>query len=259
MGKKRVAPKGGRRANVVQQQRQASLKPFLYGLGIVAIVGIAVIVRAARNGAADRPSARDVAVTAAMAKGHLLGNPNAPVKILEFADFECPHCGEYATVTEPDVRKRIVDPGLASYWYYDFPLPAFQNSIPASNAAACAEDQGKFWEMHDKLFNGQPEWSSQTTSNPKKVFLRYATELGLNTTAWEQCYDAQRHLPEILANRDEGLRRHVNGTPTFVIGGKQIPNEMTYDELKAYVDSATALASAHPSDSTKAGEASAKQ
>ncbi|HEY7878865.1 MAG TPA: thioredoxin domain-containing protein [Gemmatimonadaceae bacterium] len=241
MAQKKAEQHRARRANVVRSQRAASLKPFYYALALVAVVGVALIVRTARRSAATQQrQVTNVAATAAKAEGHLLGNPNAPVQILEFADFECPHCAEYATITEPDVRKRIVDAGLASYRYFDFPLGHFENSIPASEAAACAGDQNKFWEMHDKLFQGQPEWNSQATSDPKKVFARYANELGLDTDAWGKCFDSQKHMPEILANRDEGLRRHVESTPTFVIGTKQIPGAIPYDMLKAYVDTAAA-------------------
>ncbi len=91
---------------------------------------------------------------------------DAPVQILEFADFECPACGNYSVVTEPDVRKRIIDPGLAQVTYYDFPLPQHKNTMTASEAAACANDQGKFWEMHDRLFQGQTDWNTEATSDP---------------------------------------------------------------------------------------------
>ena len=248
-----------RRSNVVRTQRAASLKPFYYGLVVVALIGVALIVRTAQHSDASRPSIANVSLTPVKAQGHLLGNPNAPVQILEFADFECPHCAEFATITEPDVRKRIVDAGLASYRYFDFPLPHFTNSVPASNAAACAGDQNKFWEMHDELFEGQPDWSGE--SNPKGVFERYAKALGLDVDAWDACYDSQKHIPEINANRDEGLRRHVESTPTFVIGTKQIPGAIPYDMFKAYVDTAAMQAgkTAAQGDSTPVKEASAKR
>jgi protein-disulfide isomerase len=224
---------------VVKPRRARSTKPFYIALAAVAVIGAVLIVRAARGGG-SAARAVDVQATPTQAEGYLMGNPNAPVQILEFADYECPHCGEFATITEPDVRKRIVEAGLASYRFFDFPLPGFRNSIPASNAAACASDQGKFWEMHDQLFHAQPEWSSQVTSNPKRIFLRYAKDLGLDTGEWEKCYDEQRHLPRILANREEGIRRHVQSTPTFVIGNKMIAGTIPFDVFKAYVDSAAA-------------------
>lgn len=247
------------RSNVVRTQRAANLKPFYIGLVVVAIIGIALIARTAQHSDASRPTIANVAAAPLKAEGHLLGNPNAPVQILEFADFGCPHCAEFATITEPDVRKRIVDVGLASYRYFDFPLGHFPNSVPASNAAACAGDQKKFWEMHDKLYEGQPDWSDE--SNPKGVFEAYAKALGLDVRAWDACYDSQKHLPEIEANRQEGVRRAVESTPTFVIGTKKIPGAIPYDMLKAYVDTAAMAAASKPvakSDSAPIKEAGTK-
>ncbi len=247
------------RSNVVRTQRAANLKPFYIGLVVVAIIGIALIARTAQHSDASRPSIANVSATPLKAEGHLLGNPNAPVQILEFADFGCPHCAEFATITEPDVRKRIVDAGLASYRFLDFPLGNFPNSVAASNAAACAGDQNKFWEMHDKLFEGQPDWDNE--SNPKGIFEAYAKALGLDMKTWDACYGSQKHMPEINANHDEGMRRHVESTPTFVIGTRQIPGAIPYDMLKAYVDTAAMEAATKPvakADSAPAKEAGTK-
>jgi len=242
----RAQRSNAQRSNVVRTRRAASLKPFYIGLVVVLLVGIALIARALQHSDASRPSIANVAATPLQAQGHLLGNPNAPVQVLEFADFGCPHCAEFATITEPDIRKRIIDAGLASYRFFDFPIGEFSNSVAASNAAACAGDQNKFWEMHDKLFQGQPDWDN--ANNPKDVFERYAKALGLDVNAWDACYDSQKHLPEIKADRDEGVRRGVNSTPTFVIGTKQIPGAIPYDMFKAYVDTAAMAAKAASRD-----------
>lgn len=232
--------KGRRRANVVKEQRAQSTKQFYLVLVGIAVIGGLLIWRTAGK-ANSRVVAVDVKATPAQAEGYLMGNPNAPVQIMEFADFECPACGQFATVTEPDVRKRIVQTGLASYRFFDFPLTDIhQNTLAASNAAACASDQGKFWEMHDQLYEHQPEWSSEATSDPKKFFGRYASQIGLDVSTWSKCYDGQRHLPRILSNRAEGERRNIRQTPTFIIGTKMIPGALPYDMIKAYVDSAAA-------------------
>ncbi|MEO7822230.1 MAG: thioredoxin domain-containing protein, partial [Gemmatimonadaceae bacterium] len=179
---------------------------------------------------ATRPKdgARDVAdgpdtTNAGPAQGYLLGNPDAPVKILEYADFECPACAGFATITEPDVRKRIIDTGLASLTYYDFPLTMHPNTMPASHAAACADEQGKFWSMHDRIFESQDEWNAQATDSPKAFFKRYANEVGLDIGRWEACYNAKKYAGRINANLADGLRRGVGSTPSFVIGNKLYP------------------------------------
>jgi protein-disulfide isomerase len=227
----------GRRPGVVSKQRGNSSQRFYWVLALVMVAGALLIVRAAR---APRAVANvtTVPITPAQAEGYLLGNPNAPVQIMEFADFECPACGNFAVITEPDVRERIVNAGLASYRFFDFPLPMHKNTMPASNAAACAADQGKFWEMHDQLFRNQPEWNGEATDNPKKVFLGYVKQLGMNTDTWETCFDSKTHQPRIMANQAEGNRRKVQSTPTFIIGTRLIAGAMSYDVFKAYVDSA---------------------
>lgn len=244
----------GRRPGVVNRQRGNSAQRFYVVLALIAVVGALFIIRAART-----PKFTPVATTApiipAQAEGYLLGNPNAPVQVMEFADFECPACGNFSVITEPDVRARIVNTGLASYRFFDFPLPMHKNTMAASNAAACAADQGKFWEMHDALFRNQPEWNTEATSEPKKIFLGYVKTLGLNSDAWEKCFDEQLHQNRILANQAEGSRRKVQSTPTFVIGTRMIPGALSYDQFKAYVDSATKEAASAPAahaDSTAA-------
>ena len=225
---------------MVKEQRAQSTKQFYLALIAIAVIGGLLIWRTAGK-ANSRVVAVDVKATPAQAEGYLMGNPDAPVQIMEFADFECPACGQFATITEPDVRKRLVQTGLASYRFFDFPLTEIhKNTLAASNAAACASDQGKFWEMHDALYEHQPEWSTEATSDPKKFFERYAKGMGLDVSTWSKCYDDQRHLQRIMSNRAEGERRNVRQTPTFVIGTKMIPGSLPYDMIKAYVDTAAA-------------------
>lgn len=238
MANKGVDGGRGRRSGVVSKQRGNSAQRFYVVLALVAVAGAILIVRAART-PKFTPVVTTAPVTPAQAEGYLLGNPNAPVQVMEFADFECPACGNFSVITEPDVRARIVNTGLASYRFFDFPLPMHKNTMAASNAAACAADQGKFWEMHDALFRNQPEWNGEATSEPKKIFLGYVKTLGLDTDAWEKCFDEQKHQNRILANQAEGSRRQVQSTPTFVIGTRMIPGALNYDQFKAYVDSAS--------------------
>jgi protein-disulfide isomerase len=207
-------------------------------LGLIALVGVAAL-----GYVATRPktssAVRDVADTtnAGPAQGYLIGKVDAPVKIMEFADFECPSCAGFATVTEPDVRSRIIDAGLANLTYYDFPLTQHRNTLAASNATACADEQGKFWPMHDRLFQTQDEWNGEATDAPKAFFKRYDGEVGLDVAKWETCFDARKYQPRISANLADGLRRGVNSTPSFVIGNKMYAGMQSYDALKRIVDS----------------------
>jgi protein-disulfide isomerase len=215
------------------------MKGFYVVLAVVALVGSAVIGYVATSGP---PSVVMLPPDLAPGEvsGYVRGSPNAPIEIVEFADFECPACGHFAVVHEPDVMNRIVASGQARFRFMDFPLEMHPHALSAHVAAGCADEQGKFWEMHDRLFAGQNDWRTQNTSNPKRILEGYASELGLDVGAWESCYDEMRPLPNIIANRDEAMRLGASGTPTFRIGNRLIKNNLSYDEIRAYVDSAIA-------------------
>ena len=235
------AGRRGRGRSVSQARRGKSTGRFYALLGAIGLLGVGALGYAAMR--KDDPNAggsRTVdPALAAQAVGHLLGRPDAPVKIIEFSDFECPYCAQFATVTGPDVKKRLIETGEASFRYYDYPLAQHKNTMAASHAAACAEEQGKFWEMHDRIFAGQMDWNTQATSNPKRIFAGYARELGLDVPRWETCVNEERYLKKIQANKAEGDRRQINGTPTFFVNDRQFAG-IDYDRLKALVDSAKA-------------------
>jgi protein-disulfide isomerase len=156
------------------------------------------------------------------------------------------------------VRTRLIETGEISYRFFDLPLESHRNTWSASNAAACANEQGKFWEMHDKIFENQDKWSGEATSRPKSVLQDLAKEIGLDVGKWESCFDEQKYLREIQANRAEGERRMVQSTPTFVIGSKMIPGSISFDKFKAYVDSAKAEAGIAPAAAPAAPDSAAK-
>lgn len=222
-------------------------KPFYVILGVVAVVGIALIAMQARG---SGPTPRIVAELppgdAGKAQPYVYGRPDAPVTISEFADFECPACAQFATLTEPDVRKRLADAGQVSIRFYDFPLDQHRNSVLASLSAACAADQNKFWEMHDRIFAGQDAWATRSGESDgsanrraSRLFAEYAKAIGLDEAAWSTCVEEQRHLERIRANRQLGIQRQVRSTPTFIVGNQMVPGALSYDALKRLVEQAT--------------------
>jgi protein-disulfide isomerase len=162
--------------------------------------------------------------------------------VIEFGDFECPQCGRFATLTEPDVRKNLVAGGTIRLRYIDFPLPMHPNTWNASRAAACADEQGKFWEMHDALFANQDHWDGAATSNPDKVLKQIGDQLVADKSKFERCVDTKQTQAKVQAHWRLAEARHVNGTPTFVIGDQQIGQVINYDQFKQLVDSAIAKA-----------------
>ncbi len=233
----------------------------LYGVLIaIAVIGAGAILYLSKTPAppptntAVYQKLRQNYATAGPPKPYVLGNPKAPVEIEEFADFECPSCGRFATITEPDVRRQIVETGRAVYKYYDFPLPMHKNTQAASMAAACADEQGKFWAMHDQLFTGQDQWGlgpaeGEVTDNPKPVFLNFAKTIGLNVDQWERCYDTKKYQGRIDANAGEAVRRNLEQTPTFYVNGIKVAGGVSFDALKKLVDSAAAMGGALATDS----------
>lgn len=109
------------------------------------------------------------------------------------------------------------------------------NAVAAHNAAACANDQGKFWEMHDAIYRNQDKWNGQATRDPKKPLKQLAKDAGLDVGNWETCFDSGSKLPQIDANRAEGERLRVSFTPSFKIGDQIIPGSLTYDQMRQYV------------------------
>ena len=254
MAKDRVDARRGRRANVVKKAAAPSKTPLYAVLVVVGLVGIGALAYVASRPKNAATTVDPATIVAGEPQGYLLGNPNAPVQVIEFADFECPACGQFATLAEPDIRKRLVEPGTISYRFYDYPLPMHKNTWMASNAAACADEQGKFWEMHDQLFNAQDQWNGQATSRPKSKFQDYAKAIGLDADKWEACYDARKYEPRIKANEQMATKRGASQTPTFVIGNKMIGGAISYDRFKALVDSALVLAKADTGKAMPSGD-----
>ena len=214
---------------------QKSRTPFFAVIGGIVVVAIIAIVFKMQS--APKPITLAEGIKLPKAEGYLLGNPDAPVTIMEFADFECPQCGNFAAITEPDVRKRIIDAGLANLRYFDFPLPDLHpNTLFASLTASCAADQGKFWPMHDLLLAGQVDWEGRAHKNPKPIFDGYAKKIGLDEAKFNACFDSRDNVARIEGNRQAGLAYQVTGTPSFVIGGKMYPGSMDYDQMKTLVD-----------------------
>ncbi len=213
----------------------SNTSPFVAILAVIGVAGVATL-----GWVVSRPTKvltlDPAALPTVAAQGILKGDSMAPVQVYEFADFECPGCAYFATVTEPDVMKRLVETGEVAFRFFDLPLTEIHpNSVAAHNAARCANEQGKFWEMHDRIFAGQNEWNAQRTRNPKKVLKSYVGPLGMDVAAWEACYDSERMLPVIAANRNEATRLRISQTPTFVIGNRVVPGAISYDQFRAYV------------------------
>jgi protein-disulfide isomerase len=141
-----------------------------------------------------------------------LGRRDAPVTIVEFSDYQCPFCRQFVTATLPALKSAYVDAGKVRYVFRDFPLDQIHpHARKASEAARCAGDQGKYWEMHDLLFQNQQALAPEQLSG-------YAGRLGLEAAAFRACLDSGKHASAIQQNFGDGAAAGVRGTPSFVIG-----------------------------------------
>lgn len=219
-----------------------SRAPFFIALIVLLHVGVIALAYAWRRSRQDgEPLIIERAATVPSSPmGYVRGSPDAPVEIVEFADFECPGCGEFATQVEPEVQTRLIETGLARFRFLDLQVnESHRNSPLASVAAACANDQGKFWEMHDRIFAGQADWSSGATRNPKPIFHGYARAIGIDANSWEECFDARRHADQPVTHAREAGRISLRYTPSFVIGDQLLAGGQSFDAIKAAVDLAT--------------------
>jgi protein-disulfide isomerase len=254
MGKDRVGSSKGKRPGVVKGARTGSNRGFYIALAVMAIAGIAALsYLATRSSASSRVTEVDPTLPPVEAVGYVIGDSAAPVEVLEFADWECGACAQFATITAPDVKQRLVETGQIRLRIMD--VPWHTNSWTASLAAACANDQGKFWEMHDALYNTQDRWNTLATDNPLKPILEAAGGAGIDTDRLEACVEARTHQAAVQSHLKAAESRGVRATPTFIIGGKVIPGAIGYDRFKAYVD--TALVTAQASPATAASPAAA--
>jgi len=153
----------------------------------------------------------------------LIGNPDAPITIIEFSDFQCPFCAKFHMQTLPTIMDEYINKGTVKLVFRDFPIQNIHpNAVPASIAAECANEQGKFEQMYHTLFKKQKEWSNLETSYAIALFNQYASELQLNEEKFDTCIKNVKYIEEVQKDLDEGRTFGVTGTPGFFIGNEKI-------------------------------------
>ena len=225
------------------------MKGFYVLLGAVAVIGGGALWYSSQHAPAAAPRAgggggggEGTSQPAPLAasdgfRGYTLGSDSAPIEITEYSDFECPFCAQFATVQMPVVRAQLIATGKVRWRYRDFPLPTHAYSRYAALAAQCAGEQGKFWQMHDQLFDHH-QWA-QTGKNPRGLFREFAGTISLDLDKYDACMDGQRYAGRIQASVQEGEARGVRGTPSFFVNGRPYEGRSTSDDLKALADSLT--------------------
>jgi len=151
------------------------------------------------------------------------GNPNAPLTIVEFSDFQCPFCRKFHSETLPLIEENYIKTGKVKFVYRDFPIQSIHpNAVPAALASECADEQGMFWEYHDLLFKNQKRWEGLQIGDAKDNFKGYAVDLGLNTDSFNSCFETAKYSDEINQDLQDGRIYGVTGTPGFFVGNEKI-------------------------------------
>lgn len=187
---------------------------------LIAAAGTALLLKSNQRGDS---SSRDAESTNNNAK---LNPADTVVTLEEFADYQCPACGEM----HPTLKKlkQEYGPNL-NFIFRNLPLTKIHpNALAAAQAAEAARIQDHFWEMHDLLYENQNLWKDDV--NPRSIFIQFAKDLGLNTWEFTRDMDRKQIQMRIEADGDAAAKQGIDGTPTFLINGRQLRAEMTTPE-----------------------------
>ncbi len=229
-----------KRRELIERRRQQERKQTLLILGIIVVIAVVVlggaIIISGRNGSAATTAAQSPVVAPdhplppnAEANARAWGPADAPIKIEEYLDYQCPACGAYNRNFEAGVIQAFAATGKVRYEVRAISFIG-QESLDAAAAALCAVDQNKFWQMHNALFANQNGENQGAFS--KDRLKRIAAAAGLDMTQFNACYDSGKYAQKALQERTASENRGVTQTPTFFVNGKMYPGTLNADDFK---------------------------
>ena len=207
-------------------------KIILWAIIAVVVIGsIFGIVKLASK--SQTPGSDNLAITISAINDNenIKGDKEALATLIEYSDFQCPACGSYY----PIVKKVTEDLGAkVRFAYRHFPLPQHKNAKLAATVAEAAGKQGKFWEMHDLIFQNQSDWSEE--KNAAILFAKYAQDIGLDLARFQTDVASDDIKAKIENDYKSGVKAGVNSTPSFFLNGKKMDNPRNYDEFKNAIE-----------------------
>ncbi len=211
-----------------------SLTPFKVP-PVVSLVIAALVAGPASLLGQDQPTNADLEVAGL---GYFIGDPGAPVHVVEFADFGCRECRRFMEETLPSIRDEYISTGRV-YWQFIPYVSGLQpNGEEGARAVECAADQDAFWPMHDVLYGHQTEW--WTKMRPQRQYKRYAEALELDVDRFERCYRDKETEERTGANTEAALRAGVRATPTFFVNGRMVLGALPVEPFRAVLEAAVA-------------------
>jgi len=166
------------------------------------------------------------------------GDPRAPIVVIEYSDYQCPYCLQFFREAEPQIEEQYIKTGKVYVIFRDLPLTSIHpGALQAAHAANCAAEQGHFWEMHNRLFNGQAtrEWGTGDASD-LTTFVRYADELKLDSAGLQRCIETGRHATQIQADVRAATDKGINSTPAFLVNGQLLLGARPFENWKQIFD-----------------------
>jgi protein-disulfide isomerase len=157
------------------------------------------------------------------------GDPNAPVTIIEFSDFECPFCSRFYSQTLSQIDEKYIKTGKVKLVFRDFPLSFHPQAQKAAEAAECAGEQGKYYEMHDALFE-------KGVTGGVDSFKMFAKELKLDSAKFDKCLDSGEQAAEVRKDFNDGGRAGVQGTPGFFVNGKSVSGAQPFSVFEQLIE-----------------------
>ena len=234
MAKRAQLPKGGSARRQSATGSASGFSPrLLIGLVIAVILVVTGVVLLQAQSVR-----KSITPTGVVGDRATWGPVDAKVTIVNYSDFNCSHCADFALNQGRQLRAEYEGGDDVRFEFRSF-LISGAVSANSANAALCAADQGRFWDYHDLLFSQQG-----VTADPfaKNALKQYAGQLGLDPAVFNLCVDRDTHLAEVYSDANLGRNQGVNATPTFFINGEKMEGAMPYDQLKASVELAIAAA-----------------
>lgn len=204
--------------------------------GLIIVVGLVIWGLIAANNKEKQGRPQLTLLDPVTSADWVRGSTTSPVTVVEYSDFQCPACKVYH---DQVLKKLIAEEGdKFRFVFRHFPLPQHDNAPVAALAAEAAGRQGKFWEMHDMIFDAQRDWESLPMAAAKASFEGFAKTLGLDAAKFKADAADPALSAKIAANVEGGRKSGVNSTPTFFVNGTGIANPNSYDEFKALIEKA---------------------
>ena len=172
--------------------------------------------------------------------GSTMGDPNAPVKIIEYADFQCPFCLRFFKDTEKQIIDTYVATGKVYFEYHSFANFIGEESARAAEAAYCAGDQGKFWEMHDLLYTNQGAENAGAFRDDR--LRAFGETLGLDTSKYNDCFNNGKNRSKVTKDGTDARAANITSTPSFLINGELIQGAQPFATFQQKIDAALAAA-----------------